>query len=221
MIKAKISHFEIEKDFDSITFKPLIQIGTKEYDKTTKQYKWTFPIEKLKEIQTILGIGLEFNKEEVEIVKTLCPAFKEDINIPRFKGKGIHIFQEFPKIIRVIEKRKVENKETGEITVEDVPHDCNKEIIRVIWEGVILKQPMGKAIRTGTVIKNIFELLDIKVDSNKPRCLRDTRAYMVYYNPIMHILQEKKLIIYHLYGAVERISNGPLEFQTKFEVVEQ
>lgn len=218
-MKAKI-YFTLESEYNTINYKPLINLGECIYNSNLKKYVWKFDIKDIKEVQKIIGLPIEFEKEEFELIKDLTPGSREAISLDLWKGKGETTFKEFPKIYQIWEKRKIET-EDGFIIKDVKAAEVNKELIKTIYNGVILKLPLNKKIKTETIIKNISELLDLKISQNHPRILRQTKFYIIYFWSPCKILQHLGHIRHWKKGYIERLTDKPLEFQTEFQEVKE
>jgi len=197
-------YFKIDLNYDPVTYKALIELGKPYYNKEKKIYEWFFPIKHLKKVREIVGIPILINEDNFE-----------SIPLSLWKGKDKVEIIELPEYFKIIEHRKQEDG-----SVKEQVSKVSKELVISIWENVIKKMPLNKPIKTRTVIENIFKSLNLKVYTNKPRALRDTKNYLRFFYYPIKVLQHYKVVIHHKKGLVERISDD-FEIQSKLLINNQ
>ena len=133
---------------------------------------------------------------------------KEKVYIPEFKGIDFVEIREFPKIYQIVEHRKQDDW-----SVKEIKHQIPKELVKTIWDNIIVHMPLNKPIKTSTMAEKICNLLRIDRFDRK-----DTHTFQFdkffgsrrdYYNYLylpLKVLHHQKKIKHHKYGAIERIS---------------
>jgi hypothetical protein len=211
MKKAKL-YFELELDYTSKQYAPLIQIGNKIYSPERKKYIWTFPIENIKQVLAILGRPFLLEPIEVALINIYCDANKQKVDVSKIKGAGfvnVELCTDKPNMFVVTTVR------------ERMPQNTyvSFETVQALWDA-IKDQPLNHKVLTCTVAEKYCKQLgftgfNIGKDGNFSwkYMFGSRKIYLVFYAAI-------KVLVH--YGAVEHIveasKSGISRLKNKFEI---
>lgn len=205
MITAELL-FKIKIGWQQTVYDALYKIAT--YHKwENKEGVWVFKYVDLRQVESILGQTIE--------VPGLRDKFEtEKVKVPKFKGVDFVEIIEYPKIYQIVEHRKVERKEDGEIKYinKELRHNLPKELVDKVWNDVIVHQPLNKPIKSSTIAEKICKALEIDRFNRETGSFdwakffgNRSQYYKYFYLPIK-VLVWKGKIIHHKHGTIERIS---------------
>lgn len=128
---------EITTDWLQTGFKRMVELSNNSYhwDTVEKKCHWRFPIERIKEVEAILGKPIEFQEGQCKVVESRTPCAREETDVPEFKGKSGIVVEDFERIFVVTEYRKVENEE-GQIEVKLIRHEVPLENVNVLRQAL-------------------------------------------------------------------------------------
>lgn len=204
-MKAEL-YFGLKMTYLRTAYEPLTRIVVAKpvYNYGSHDYLWIFKYKDIEKVEAIIGT--------IEIPGLRENFKKEEVPIPKFKGKDFIEIVEYPKIYQIVEHRKVEDPETEEIMVKTLKHNVDKAIVDKIRKEVIVHMPMYKKLKVRTYAEKVCNVLGItrfnRPDSNSfnfPMLFGNRSSYfrIVYYP--LKVFQWKGEIIHHKDGAVERI----------------
>lgn len=202
-MKAEL-YFGIWMKFLRTEYEPLKKLALNPtYDYAMQSYRWIFKYSDIEKVEAIIGT--------IEIPGLREGFKKEEVVVPKFKGKDFVEIVEYPKIYQIVEHRKVEDPETGEIEVKALKHNLDKVLVNRIWKNVISRQPLNKPVKTSTVAENICRELEITRFNRSSGTFQfdkffgSRKDYYKYLYLPLKVLQWQGKIIHHKYGAVENI----------------
>lgn len=168
------------------------------YDYTMQSYRWVFKYSDIEKVEAITGT--------IEIPGLREGFKKEEILLPKFKGKDFVEIVEYPKIYQIIEHRKQDD-----LSVKTLKHNLDKVLVNRVWKNVISRQPLNKPVKTSTVAENICRELEItrfNRDSGTfqfDKFFGSRKDYYKYFYLPMKVLVHQGKIKHHKSGTVEKI----------------
>ena len=152
MLKAKLN-FQVMLKYQSKNFEPLNKLGTVEYVKALKKYRWEFPLGNLRKVLAILGKPVSFSAEDGEVVHSYCRDSSKEIKLGKAQGVGlinVNIHPSKPNyfVVTTVRERQPQNT------------NVSFETVRALWK-VLSKQPINRKVLTGTVAGNYCDELGI------------------------------------------------------------
>lgn len=192
--------FQIEISYQTKLFKPLSELGTREYNKKSKKYIWKFPIKDIQKVLAITGKPIEFSDTDAQSVVNYSKLSNKEIKLDKKYGDGFINVSVHPTKPDYFTVTTVRNKKPQNTHV-------SFETVSKLWS-VVKKQPKDKKILTGTVACNYCSALGI-IDFNTYKGSNfnwkyfsgSRKHYLVFYaaikvlahyNAIEHIVKASK-----------------------------
>ena len=142
MISGKL-FFGINYPYDQTRKNPLESACVfMTWDSGLKKYIYLFPISKLKEVEALIGRGVDLPERASFVEK--------NIHVPKWKGDDMIEIVTYPTEYNVVEHRKG----------RPLKWSTTKAHVDKVWK-VILKQRLNKKVKTRTVAKNVCKYLRI------------------------------------------------------------
>jgi len=207
-ITAKL-YFKIKLPFNKTWYRGLKDAGGFYVkDRNSDNYIWTFPIESLPKVVSVIGKPIEVSEEDLKVALDYCPLIKEQVEIEPVKGKGKLEIYELPDVYEIVTV----------IGKEEQVYRIPKENVLTAWS-ILLKYPMNVKVKSRDVAEEICKALGIRRYFRRigDREFFDWEKffgsrgdyYRYFYLPIK-VLEAKGLIVHHKRGEVERISSRGL-----------
>ena len=175
-----------------------LAIGKPMYD---GEYTWIFRYSEIKEVEAITG--------PIEIPEIMEKKEKEELVIPKWKGKDMVEIIPHTDVFVVVEHRKIEV--IGGIDYKEIRHNVDRTLVDTITNEVINHMTMNKHMKTKYFAEKICKALGItrfnrisgSFDWPKLQGNRGSLVKFIYFPTKVLVWLGK--IKHHRYGAVERI----------------
>jgi len=187
-------------DYTRTQYAPLLSLAVhRPVYKENEGYLWVFRYRDIRAVETTFGAS-------VEIPEYRDRFEREDVEIPEFKGVDFVEVKEPPKIYQIIEHRKQDD-----FSIKIIKHQIPRELVKTIWEGIIVHMPLDKPVKTSTMAEKICDLLRIDRFHRQTgtfdfaKFFGERRDYYTYFYLPMKVLAHQGKIKHHKSGKVERI----------------